>query len=901
MSVFAGHGKNTISLGDGDNEIYSGDGNNRITVGDGQASIYVGDGNNSIRAGDGFNQIATGDGNNKISTGNGYNFIFTGDGKDDIRVGNGDGEIHSGAGSDKIRTGDGNNIIYGGDGNDTIQTGDGDDRIWGGQGNDKISAGDGYDIAYYAGSFSDYILERSSSRVEITSVDSQVSDAGSDQLSGFEAIYFQGDGTLLDLTWEGDPTLVDDQVTGQGEDPLVISLSSLLANDEGLGDRLPDFTVSEYSTSGIRVTYDGENITYNADDVLQYLGEGQVFEDSFTYSVIDPYGEVFEALVNVSLVGENDGPTAVDDLLVDETAPEATIDAGEEILVNQDTPGRQTGSSIVTFDDGSYFVAWQTNANTEGDQSGGIRGRSFSQSGVPTSHEFRINDLTEGQQFDPDIAVLANGNYVVTWKSQDGVNPSPWSIKARVFEADGTRVSDEFLVNDETGQGRHFPQIVGLEDGGFAVTWMQNERTLSSGYSTDVVVAVFDNRGVRVGDQITLDSNPESNETSPSIAALPDGGFIITRMSGGGTLDNAYDILVDFFDETGTLTSTQSLTDDASATVHHRYPIVEVSPNGQAIVFRFTSRLDDPDNSGYFATIFNADGTEAIGEFQVELAGSAYFSVAATCLDDGRFVVTWAEGPGGSVRAQVFNPDGSQNSSAFTVEVTDAGGTYDPDITALSDGRFAITWTGEYLSDTNEADIAVRIFDVDGDITSAAFTGEDSPVTIDVADLLSNDTDPEGDEFIFSLDTGTSQYGASVTYDAETGTLTYDGTMAAEIQALNTGQALEDTFTYTISDGHGAPIRPLSQLLSAARTRPRPWLQHRRLRCRSRTISGDNKTNWPKADLVNMSVCFGLETPVCKSRYPRTAAIGVHCSELLIPPFMSDAVPRTKVVKGLQV
>ncbi|WIY24421.1 Ig-like domain-containing protein [Parasedimentitalea psychrophila] len=807
IEVFAGNGNNTISLGDGENEVHSGDGNNKITVGDGSSFIYVGDGNNSIRTGDSNNQITTGNGNNKISAGDGYNEISTGDGRDDIRVGDGDSEISAGAGNDKIRTGDGNNTVYGGDGNDTIQTGDGDDKIWGGQGNDKITGGDGYDIAYYAGSFSDYILERSSSRIEITSVGTDVPDAGSDQLSGIEAIYFQADGYLLDLTWEGDPTLVDDNVTASDEGPLIISLSILLDNDEGLGDRLPALEVSEYSSLGIRVTYDGETITYNADDVLQYLGEGEEFEDSFTYTITDPYGETFEAQVNVTLDGKNSDPTAVDDLLVNEETAATTVDASDEIVVNQDTPGRQTNSSITSFDDGSYFVVWQTNANVFDDTNGAIRGRFFSASGVPTGQELDISQVTDIRQTDPDVAALSNGNYVVTWISDSGVNPTPWTVKARVLQSDGVWATDEFVINDDTVQYRYSPLVVGLEGGGFAVTW-EGGQWVNSKFEMDVAVSVFDASGHQVGDQITLETPEGIKEYSPSIAALPDGGFVITRMTGGEM--NAYNITVSFFDETGSLVSTQAITDNAFVdleafeSIKNYFPSVTVGPDGQTLVVWSTNVLGDSESSGYFAQIFSEVGGTVVEQFRLaDIPTTGYFDIATTWLDDGRFVVTWNEDAGLAVRAQVFNPDGSENSNAFTVEVTSTGGTYNPDITALSDGRFAITWTGEFLSETKEADIAVRIFDVNGDITSSAYTDEDSPATIDIAELLLNDTDPEGDAFIFSLDTGISEHGATVTYDAVAGTLTYDATLAEEIQALNTGQALEDTFTYSISDGHG--------------------------------------------------------------------------------------------------
>ncbi|WP_167740153.1 Ig-like domain-containing protein, partial [Parasedimentitalea huanghaiensis] len=821
MSVFVGNGRNTITLGDGDNEVHAGDGNNRITIGDGSGFIFVGDGNNSIRTGDSNNQISAGNGNNKISSGDGYNEIITGDGKDDIRVGDGDGEIYAGAGDDKIRTGDGNAEIWGDEGDDSIQTGDGDDKIRGGQGNDQISAGDGYDTVYYAGSFSDYVLEGSRERMQISSIGEGVSDAGIDQLRDVEAIYFWGDGTLLDLTWEGDPTLVEDHVSAQGDDPLIISLSTLLENDEGLGDQLPVFTVSEYSTSGIRVTYDGENITYNADDVLQYLAEGELFEDSFTYSVVDPYGEVFEAVVNVSLTGENDGPVANDDLLIDDTAPAYAVELGERVVVNQGMQGRQADQSVVTLKDGGYLVVWYSRGYYDPDVSVedrpavGLWVRSFSENGVPTSHDINVSQVPVSNQTGHDIAVLENGNYVLTWLSADETvgapgEVRPWCVKARVFEADGTSVTNEFRVSEEWGnQWSHvnYQDVVELENGGFAVTWRVSEYT-STGSIDTPMASVFDNEGQPVREQFALTEDSENLYGAPSMVALPDGGFAIVQAY-GTDVQYRHDINIDFYDDAGILTSTYAITDNASEAVENRTPTAKVGPNGEILVTWLRLDYRNTEDLGYYATILNADGTEAVGEFRLDQSSDPYTMPDTTWLDDGRFVVTWTTSTASQideVRARVFNPDGSENSSVFVVyEDPNSSGPAVPSVTTLDGDRIVVTWYQERYFETGVGgtDILSRVVDVNGDIYSAVYTDEDSPAVIDIAELLGNDSDVEGDEFIFSLASATSEHGATVTYDAETGALTYDATQAADIQALNGGQAMEDSFVYTISDGHG--------------------------------------------------------------------------------------------------
>ncbi|OUS35329.1 hypothetical protein A9Q94_13040 [Rhodobacterales bacterium 56_14_T64] len=785
MSIFAGHGKNTISVGDGDNEVHLGDGNNRITVGDGQKFIFVGDGNNSIRAGDGPSQITTGNGNNTVSIGDGYGEIVTGDGRDDIRVGDGDTEIDAGADNDKIRTGDGNNTVYGGDGNDTITTGDGDDQIWGGQGNDKISAGDGYDIAYYAGSFTDYVLERSSSRIEITSVNSQVSDAGSDQLSGFEAIYFQGDGVLLDTTTETETTLVDDHVTSLGNGPVTFSLSSLLDNDENLGDLPPVFAVSEYSSSGIRVTYDGENITYNPEDVLSHLGRGEVFEDSFSYTVTNPFGETFDAEVTVSLSGINEGPVAEDDHLPASDALPASVTFGALTSVNIIKSGYQTDPSIARLTDGKHIVVWETDYGN-GTGHDDVKARILNADGSATGQEFLINQHTAGFQGHAEVTALANGGFVVTWMSSDRSSDDQYSINARIFNANGKAVSSEINVELENIAKELEPSITALDGGGFVVSWYGYS---SGGSGWDVSAAIFDDRGHKIVDDFVVSESADSTQQDIDITSLPDGGFIATWYSYENPNASGADIKARIFDANGNVTVDEFLVNQATNGLQG-HPTVAVRDDESFVVSWYT-QADGYDLS---ARVFNSDGTAATEEFIVNGNESAHSrQPAVTWLEDGRFVVAWIDGniEGFDLKARVFNSDGTESIAEFLVSPGVVNGF---EIAAQDGGDFIITWSVE-------GEINSQVFETTAGGPPNA--SEDEVFEIKVADFLANDSDIDGDTLGFSLDAGTSAFGASITYDPATGTLIYDPTASVEIQALNDGETLNDSFTYTVSDGHG--------------------------------------------------------------------------------------------------
>lgn len=98
-----------------------------------------------------------------------------------------------------------------------------------------------------------------------------------------------------------------------------------------------------------------------------------------------------------------------------------------------------------------------------------------------------------------------------------------------------------------------------------------------------------------------------------------------------------------------------------------------------------------------------------------------------------------------------------------------------------------------YLDGRNNAVLAA-------DDSAAAV--EDVALQINVADLLANDFDADGDALTVSSVAATSELGASVTI--ENGVVTY--LTGDAMNALAEGEVVTDTFTYTVTDGYGSEV-----------------------------------------------------------------------------------------------
>lgn len=208
------------------------------------------------------------------------------------------------------------------------------------------------------------------------------------------------------------------------------------------------------------------------------------------------------------------------------------------------------------------------------------------------------------------------------------------------------------------------PSIAALNDGGFLITWASyNQDTSGSGIFAQRYAA----DGSTVGSEFQVNTHTANSQTEPAITSLAGGGFVITWASDG----------------------------------------------------------QDGDQMGIFAQRYAADGSSVGGEFQVstQIAGMQYLP-SITALIDGGFVVTWASyGQDGSdygIFAQRFAADGSTVGGEFQVNTYTANNQYFPVTTALADGGFVVAW-GSFGRDGDQMGIFAQRYAADGSTVGGEF------------------------------------------------------------------------------------------------------------------------------------------------------------------------------------
>ncbi|MDX2101426.1 MAG: hypothetical protein SF002_02680, partial [Alphaproteobacteria bacterium] len=182
---------------------------------------------------------------------------------------------------------------------------------------------------------------------------------------------------------------------------------------------------------------------------------------------------------------------------------------GAEFLVNTTTTTSQAESSVAALTGGGFVVTWMDDSATGGDTSGGaVRGQRYDSTGAKVGGEFLVNTTTTGGQHSPSVAALTSGGFVVTWRddSTTGGDPSGGAVRGQRYDSTGAKVGGEFLVNTTTTSSQYEPSVAALTGGGFVVTWRDDSGTGGDTSGAAVRGQQYDSTGAKVGGEFLVNT-----------------------------------------------------------------------------------------------------------------------------------------------------------------------------------------------------------------------------------------------------------------------------------------------------------------------------------------------------------------------------------------------------------
>lgn len=390
----------------------------------------------------------------------------------------------------------------------------------------------------------------------------------------------------------------------------------------------------------------------------------------------------------------------------------------EEFRLNARIDGSQLDVQLATLDNGNFVAVWTDSSVIGPDTSGGsLRAQIFRADGSRVGSEFQVNANAPGPQYEPTITTLAGGGFAVLWTaSAGGGGTTVEDIHGQVFSDTGAKVGSEFFANTGTNSRQLDSTVAGLSDGRFVAFWSSGNNLTTLGLS-DIVGQIFNADGSKSGGEFFAYGAARAEpQREPVVEALTNGRFVVAWTDGSGGATAGY-IRAQVYNANGSRQGSEFLVNAATAGSKLEPDIAAFSDGRFVVTWTDNSQTgSDTSSTAIRARVFNTDGTANTAEFVVNTVSNGRQDLStAAVLKDGRFVIAWTDktngGSGATVKAQVFNANGTKSGVEFKVPTNRSLGDIDPSITVLDDGRFVIGWR-DSSGDASAGSVQGQIFDV---------------------------------------------------------------------------------------------------------------------------------------------------------------------------------------------
>ncbi len=329
------------------------------------------------------------------------------------------------------------------------------------------------------------------------------------------------------------------------------------------------------------------------------------------------------------------------------------------------------------------------------------------------------------------VAALSGGGFIVIWESadQDG---SALGVYGQLYAADGTTNGAEFLINTTTSGNQMDANVAALSNGGFIVTWESADQD-GNGYGIYGQIHAAD--GTTVGNEFLVNTQTIDNQFDPSTVGLSGGGFVVTWKTAGALDGDGQAVYGQLYASDGTTVGNEFLVNTETSGNQMTPNVAALSGGG--FVVAWESNGQDGDGHGIYGQIYAADGTTVGAEFAINTTTSDNQSdpnVAA--LSNGGFVVTWEsnlqDGGGYGIYGQHYASDGTAAGDEFLINTTTVGNQERPSTVGLSSGGFVAAWDAAG-QDGDGTGIYAQVFDLNtvstGSVAIAGTATEDEILT----------------------------------------------------------------------------------------------------------------------------------------------------------------------------
>lgn len=379
-----------------------------------------------------------------------------------------------------------------------------------------------------------------------------------------------------------------------------------------------------------------------------------------------------------------------------------------EIVINSITDNAQREPIIEKYatEDimtDALVAVWKSENQVDPFSEGDIYLRLLNSDMQPSENEILVNELTSGNQQNPQAASDKLGHFIVVWSSFNPAEPEKfYDIKAKLY-FDNAELSGEITVNTNTENSQVRPQIDIINKGNnleFIVVW---DSWFQDGSERGVYAQRFNHLMEKIGDEFLVNTTTEFSQCRPVVKYFNDGRFIIVWESWNES-EKGYNIFGKIYDADGNVIKDEFMVNSYTNNYQWFGDISIASDNMFDIVW--CSWEQDGYDGGIYLRSFNESYNPVGDEILVNSSTEFYqWLPKIKRFEDDRKVIIWSSWNIDGSREGVYYKIMDKQNRVISLEqrinsYTDSY-QWEPSIVTTKNNEFIAAWSswGEYGTD----------------------------------------------------------------------------------------------------------------------------------------------------------------------------------------------------------
>jgi hypothetical protein len=141
----------------------------------------------------------------------------------------------------------------------------------------------------------------------------------------------------------------------------------------------------------------------------------------------------------------------------------------EAFEVNDSSFSSITVPSVAMNKAGDFVIVWDGDPNRASDDD--VFGRRYDPNGTPKGESFRVNAVRDGTQQLPRVGINDANEFVVVWQSEAPDANTATDVFAQRFDAAGNSVGEPLQLNIYVEGNQRNPDMALMADGSFVAVW----------------------------------------------------------------------------------------------------------------------------------------------------------------------------------------------------------------------------------------------------------------------------------------------------------------------------------------------------------------------------------------------------------------------------------------------